>query len=161
MSQISWLLPGGEAAGRRNPKRATQSDSGQREREQWKMENVHWHLTWTRALMPDLWPVLGFNVWFGCDSMKEKVSQRTPKRSDILGDISLVHSVVEAFFFFIYFFLELHILEALISSPSSRSSESAERLTPLHSVWNQSKISAVVAHFEGQLIPSVQSAGFW
>lgn len=104
--------------------------------------------------------MFGFNVGFGSDSMKEKDSQRITKQSDILGDVSLVHSVVQAFFFLFIFFLELHILEALISSPSSRSSESAERLTPLHSVWNQSKISAVVAHFEGQLIPSVQSAGF-
>lgn len=88
---------------------------------------------------------------------EEKVSSRTTKQNNILGGYFPGAQCVLS----IFFFLELHILEALISFPSSRSSESAERLTPFHSVWNQSKISAVVAHFEGQLIPSVQSAAFW
>lgn len=139
-----------KTAGKHTRKRAYHSR--QSERELKKKKKKGWE---KQALMSGLWVVLKFSFISGW--MTEKVCGKIKKKQgNILGYFRGVQRVISNFFF-----LELRFLGALISFPSSRWSKSAERLTPLHSVWNQSGISAVVAHFEGQLIPSVQSAGFW
>lgn len=124
----------------------------------WKMCTDTWHEHVNWCLTSDLRLVLTFGLVV--TQWKRRLVKEFQSKATFWGIFPWC-TVWPKHFLFIYLFLELHILEALISSPSSRSSESAERLTPLHSVWNQSKISAVVAHFGGQLIPSVQSAGFW